>query len=84
MRFRAVKLAWVVLILCVVGAGGFSPREASAVEGSLSPEPYCTFEDYTYCYEGCREVYGGGVGTCVNPGEIYEWMTFKWCHCWGS
>lgn len=52
MRSPARKLFHGVFGALVVGALAFGANEAFAVEGSLSDEPYCTSEDYAYCWEG--------------------------------
>ena len=74
MRSPARKLFHGVFGALVVGALGFGAKEAFAVEGSLSDEPYCTSEDSAYCLEGCWELYG-------RPGSCDFYVDMKWCNC---
>ena len=69
------KLVRLILALCFAGVVGFGTNEA--VAGELSPEGYCTFEDHSYCYEGCREVYGENYN-----GMCDFWYGIKMCTCW--
>lgn len=76
MKSRSLKLVLVVLAfgLVLIDLGS---NEAAA-EGVPGPG-VCDMEDYQYCFEGCREVYGfPWVGTCDDS----TFDDFKFCRCW--